>query len=365
MSSPIQIHAGKTALAHIREHGLRARDIAIIPAAAGGPKGLILQALDQWLFGEWLSSAPRERSLIGASIGAWRMAAACHANPVAGFQKLAELYCEQRYSRMPSSHQVTEKIQHLLQQFITGHEQEIVAHPTHRLHLIAARGRGLLHEPENSLQMKAGFVAASFANLVGRKHLAKHMERVVIGDARDPAHWLKNKFDNFTTHFCPLTQDNLLPALLASGTLPLIMEPVRHIPGTPNGRYWDGGIIDYHLALPYSRISTETAGGLVLYPHFTDEIVPGWLDKFLAWRRANLGQHRDWLDNVIMVSPSRTFVQSLPRGKLPDRKDFTYYGLNHDARIRQWKIAIAESARMRDAFAAFVERPNLSLVKSF
>ena len=365
MNSPIDIHAGKTALAHIREHGLQAKDIAIIPAAAGGPKGLILQALDQWLFGEWLSSAPRERSLIGASIGSWRMAAACHANPVAGFQKLAELYCEQRYSRMPSSHQVTEKIQHLLQQFVFGHEQEIVGHPTHRLHLIAARGRGLLHQPKNGLQTKAGFTAASLANLAGRKHLAKHLERVVISDARDTALWLKNKFDCFDTHFCPLTIENLIPALLASGTLPLIMEPVQHIPDAPMGTYWDGGIIDYHLALPYSRSSTETNGSLVLYPHFSDRIVPGWLDKSLAWRRANVGQHRHWLDNVIMISPSRTFVQSLPRGKLPDRKDFTYYGLNHDARIGQWKIAIAESGRMRDAFAAFVERPDLSRVKSF
>lgn len=31
----------------IREHGLRAQDIAIIPAAAGGPKGLIFQKMDQ------------------------------------------------------------------------------------------------------------------------------------------------------------------------------------------------------------------------------------------------------------------------------------------------------------------------------
>ncbi len=365
MNSAIQIHAGKTALAHIREFGLQAKDIAVIPAAAGGPKGLILQALDQWLFGDWLPSATRERSLIGASIGSWRMAAACHANPVAGFEKLAELYCEQRYSNKPSAHQVTEKIRHLLHSFISGHEREIVEHPSHRLQMIAVRGRGLLHQPKNGLHTKAGFLAASFANLAGRSRLAKHMERVVIGDARDSAPWLKNKFDSFETHFCALTQDNLVPALLASGTLPLIMEPVRHIPHAPGGTYWDGGIIDYHLALPYSRISTVESGGLVLYPHFTDQIVPGWLDKSLAWRRANIGHDSHWLDNVIMISPSKNFVKGLPRGKLPDRKDFAYYGLNHDARIRQWKIAIAESARLRDAFVEFVARPDLSQVKSF
>ena len=101
--NPLSIHAGPQALAHLRNHGLRAQDIAIIPGAAGGPKGLILQKLDQWLFGSWLPSAPRERTLIGASIGAWRMAAACLADPVAGFQRLGDLYCEQTYPRRPSA----------------------------------------------------------------------------------------------------------------------------------------------------------------------------------------------------------------------------------------------------------------------
>jgi hypothetical protein len=44
--SALSFHAGPRALARIRAHGLRAADIAVIPAAAGGPKGLIFQALD-------------------------------------------------------------------------------------------------------------------------------------------------------------------------------------------------------------------------------------------------------------------------------------------------------------------------------
>ena len=85
----IEFYAGPKAIAQLRAHGVRSQDIVVIPAAAGGPKGLILQALDQWLFGSWLPGAARKRSLIGASIGAWRMAAACHADPVAAFQRLA------------------------------------------------------------------------------------------------------------------------------------------------------------------------------------------------------------------------------------------------------------------------------------
>ncbi|MDY7540117.1 patatin-like phospholipase family protein [Undibacterium sp. RTI2.1] len=362
MTSPIQIRAGKFALEHIRQHGLQARDIAVIPAAAGGPKGLILQALDQWLFGEWLPSAPRERTLIGASIGAWRMAAASHADPVAAFQRLGDLYCEQRYPEKPSAQYVTDVCVELLQNFIGGYEQEIVHQPLHRLHLLAVRGRGFLSAPQSSGKAKAGFVAATFSNLASRSKLANHMDRMVIGDMRDPLFWLKAKFDAFDTHFSSLTADNLASALLASGTLPLIMEPVRHIPHAPTGTYWDGGIIDYHLALPYSRLSGNKEGGLVLYPHFTDHIVPGWLDKSLPWRRASIGKNRHWLDNVIMVSPSPGFLQTLPRGKVLDRKDFFFYGTNHDLRIHHWKTAMGEGARLRDAFADFIQRPDVSQV---
>jgi hypothetical protein len=363
-SPALTIHAGKKALEHMRRYGLQAQDVAIVPAAAGGPKGLILQSLDQWLFGQWLAAAPRERTLIGSSIGAWRMAAASHADPAAAFQRLGDLYCEQRYPEKPSARYVTDACLQLLDDLIGGHEHEIVNQPHHRLHLLAVRGRGLLKAPRHSAIAKAGFAAATFANMASRARLAKHLERVVIGDMRDPLFWLKAKFDNFETHFAPLAQDNLKQALLASGTLPLIMEPVRDIPHAPAGTYWDGGIIDYHLALPYSRIASATDGGLVLYPHFTDHIVPGWLDKPLPWRRASLGKNRDWLDNVIMLSPSPAFLQSLSLGKLPDRKDFFYYGANHEFRIQNWRIAIYEGERLRDEFTAFVENPDLGRVRA-
>lgn len=363
MTPAIQIFAGKTALAHIKEHGLRAQDIAVIPAAAGGPKGLILQALDQWLFGEWLPSAPRERSLIGASIGAWRMAAACHAQPMDAFKKLGDLYCEQQYSPKPTAKQVTAEIQRLLSEFISGHEEEILSHPHHHLHLLAVRGRGLLQSPRHAASVKAGFAAATIANLRSRSKLAKHLDRVVIGDQRDPLFWMKAKFDAFDTHFAPLSTNNLSSSLLASGTLPIIMDPVRQIAEAPTGTYWDGGIIDYHLALPFHRVAGDKEGGLVLYPHFTDRIVPGWLDKALPWRHARHSQQKHWLDNVIMVAPSEAFLKILPFGKLPDRNDFKFYGKNHRLRIQSWKLSIAASHYMRDALATFVERPNWKQIK--
>jgi hypothetical protein len=361
--SPISIRAGKKALTHLHQHGLRAQDIAVIPAAAGGPKGLILQALDQWLFGAWLPTAPRERTLIGASIGAWRMAAACHNDPVAAFKRLAEFYCGQRYPVNITAELISNTCKKIIENVIGGHESEITTHPFHRLQVLTMRGQGPLMNPRSGFASSTAFAAAALANFVSRTRLSKYMERVVVGDMREPALWLKTKFDQFTTHFVPLRSDNMVNALLASGTLPFIMQPVHDIAHAPSGTYWDGGLVDYQLALPYSRLTGKADNELVLYPHFVDYIVPGWLDKHYAWRRAGKSANRDWLDNVILVSPTHDFVQTLPRRKLPDRKDFTHYGLNHDHRIQNWKRAIAESERLRDAFANFVQNPNLSLVQ--
>jgi hypothetical protein len=361
--SALSFHAGPHAMAHIHAHGLRARDIAVVPAAAGGPKGLIFQALDQWLFGHWLPGAPRERTLIGSSIGAWRMAAACHADPVQAFARLGELYCGQRYTAKPSQQEIDEVCQKLLTDFVGGHEDEIINHPHYRLHLLAVRGlRGLAAPRHRYAEMK-GFATAAMLNLASRERLGRMLERIVIGDRRAASPWLKEKFDSFTTRFSTLTKDNLAAALLASGTLPLLMKPVRGIADAPPGAYWDGGIIDYNLALPYSRIAGGEGGALVLYPHFSEHIVPGWLDKGLPWRRAARGANRGWLDNVIIAAPTPGFLRTLPRAKLPDRKDFRHYGLDHDARILNWQRAMSEGQRLRDEFAAFAENPDLSRIK--
>lgn len=359
----LSFHAGPRALEHLRKHGLQAQDVAVIPAAAGGAKGLVFKALDQWMFGSWLPSAPRERCLIGASIGAWRMAAACQVDPVRAFERLGNLYCEQRYSAKPSTQEIDEVCRNMVAELIGGREHEILNHPHHRLSLLTVRGlRGLSAPPHRGAEMR-GFAAASLLNLASRDRLAHMLERVVMSDQRELSPWLRERFDAFTTRFSRLDAGNLAQALLASGTLPLIMKPVAGIPGAPDGTYWDGGIIDYNLALPYSRMNGAQGGSLVLYPHFTEHVVPGWLDKGLPWRRAARGAKRGWLDNVVIVAPTAEFLRKLPLGKLPDRKDFKHYGINHDERIRNWKVAISEGERLRDELAAFTEHPDISLVK--
>ncbi|HET8850873.1 MAG TPA: patatin-like phospholipase family protein, partial [Marinobacter sp.] len=146
-----------------------------------------------------------------------------------------------------------------------------------------------------------------------------------------------------------LSRDNLLPALLASASIPLIMSGVRDLPGAPAGVYRDGGLLDYHLDLPYEQ------PGVILYPHFTDKVVPGWFDKSLPWRRGDATR----LQDVLLVSPSPEYLAGLPNGKLPDRKDFEKYTGDDAGRERVWHRAVAESDRLGDEFMELVTSGRL------
>lgn len=135
-------------------------------------------------------------------------------------------------------------------------------------------------------------------------------------------------------------------ALLASASIPMVMSGVVNIPGAPAGLYRDGGLLDYHLDLPYQQ------PGVVLYPHFTDRIIPGWFDKPLPWRKSNASHVQD----VLLVSPSADYLASLPNGKLPDRRDFEKYLGDDVGREKSWRRAIAESERLGDDFMELVEK---------
>ena len=369
-TSAISVKLGARARAQIERGGLKPADIASIPAAAGGPKGLALIPLDQWLFGEWFRKGAHEAAhaheptLIGASIGAWRMAAAAQHNPAAALAELSRTYIEdQVYSAHPSPAQVAQLIRLLARSPCANGVWSPRAAAS--LRVVTARAAGVLHQNAS----RTAFARAAMDNLGARVRLARHLRRVVF--AAGPAHAVDalfagagGGFDAFGAEQVPLSAANAEDALLASGSIPLICEPVRADgPGAslPPGWYWDGGLIDYHLFYPYSQLD-----GLVLYPHFVDHIVPGWLDKFLPWRKQGKGSARSnaWLANVILISPSRQFLSTLPNGKLPDRNDFHRYGLDHARRIKDWKRAVAECQRFAEHAAAWLQAPDLSMARS-
>ncbi len=343
----LTIRAGRRALQRLQQKPLGPEDVHVIPGAAGGPKALGISGLDKAIFGDWLPQAPQERALIGSSIGSWRFAAiASSDDPKAQLARLAELYTSQRFAKGVSAAEISRKSILFLEELLGGREDFLLSHPWYRLSIVVVRSLGLLqHDTRGRLSL--GLMRAISANMVSRRHLGRFMERGIVHDARSRAP--VSSLVDFPSHEVPLSRDNLLPALLASASIPLVMSGVRNIPGAPEGVYRDGGLLDYHLDLPYQQ------PGIVLYPHFTDRVVPGWFDKTLPWRRGDASR----LQDVVLVSPSPDYLATLPDRKLPDRKDFEKYVGDDAGRERAWRRAISESDRLGDEFLELVESGRL------
>jgi hypothetical protein len=342
----LQIHAGERARRHLRERGLAPSDVRVVPAAAGGPKGLVLNPIDRFLFGHWLADAPHAVHLLGASIGAWRMACATMPDADAALAAMAQAYVHQHYEHAPGKPPKASHVSAVFGATLAasfGPDLEaMLAHPSRRLHVFTSRGRQILRR-EGRLRTPLGYLGAFSTNLVSRRAMGGWLERVVFSDARSP---LPFPLHDYRTAQVALNPANLVPAVLASCSIPFWLEAVHDIPGAPAGAYWDGGITDYHLHLDYAAM----ADGLVLYPHFQPNLVPGWLDKALRHRHRASAR----LANLVLLSPHPDWVRTLPGGKLPDRDDFKAYGDDLAGRVRDWSRAIAESARLADEFAQAV-----------
>ncbi|WP_435608831.1 patatin-like phospholipase family protein [Pseudomonas knackmussii] len=345
-SPALTLKAGARALRRIRENGLAPADVGILPGAAGGPKALGIQGLDLALFGDWLPGAPRERSLIGASIGSWRFASACLPDAARGIRRLGELYTQQCFSRNADIFEVSASCTRMLDDLLDGQDAQVLTNPLYRLNVVVVKSHGrLADDAKGTLGLGLGAVIRD--NLLGRRHLHRHFERVILHDARlaPPLEALRD----FPSRCLPLDIGNLRHALLASGSIPMVMQGVRDIPGVGPGTYRDGGLLDYHLDLPYQ------GGDVVLYPHFTDKVIPGWFDKGLPWRRGDAGR----LQDVLLLAPSREYLARLPHGKLPDRKDFKRYLGDDAGRQRYWNKAMDESRRMGDEFLELADGGRL------
>jgi hypothetical protein len=142
------VHAGPRAREHLRTQGLQASSVRVIAAAAGGPKGLALIPLDRFLFSQWLTGSKQTMHLLGASIGAWRMACACLPDPDAAFAQLADDYITQHYEhapgKAPTPRRVSEVFGRTLQQRLGQRAAEVLASPRYRLHVFTSHGRHLL-----------------------------------------------------------------------------------------------------------------------------------------------------------------------------------------------------------------------------
>ena len=346
--STLTLRAGPDALRLVRERGLRSEDVDIVPGASGGAKWLALGGLDRFLFGGFLNQ-PRTRPLhlIGSSIGSWRMACLGMRDPVAALDRGHHGYIyHQTYSRRPDTAEISAASARILDDMLgASGAEEILAHPTVRLHVITAEGRGLAGR-ENRWALSASLAVAAAGNLLLRRSLGLHFRRVVYHSA-GAATPFSHLADLPTSHR-DLTSGTLRDVLLASGSIPLLLDGVR-IASTDRRLHWDGGVLDYHLDIDFGA-----GDGLVLYPHYYGHVVPGWFDKSLPWRRAGAVNFR----RVLLVAPSADFVRSLPGGRIPDRKDF--YRMSHAERQASWQRALDASERLGDELRDLVTTGSIA-----
>ena len=356
----LAIYAGPKAKQHLATHGLSASDVGVIPAAAGGPKGLILGPLDRFMFNEWLTTSQQSIDLVGASIGAWRMATACLPESRAGLLRLEHDYIHQHYElkpgeKFPSAQQVSDSFRENLDLFYGGLVKPLLNHPRFRLHVLTSRGKGLLRR-EHPVLSPLGYGGAFLSNLISRKAMGASLERVVFSSAGQ----LPFGTRDYATRQLPLTSSNFMDVLQASCAIPFVLKAVHDIEGAPRGAYWDGGITDYHLHLDWGNASNNSSPvGLVVYPHFQKAVVPGWLDKTLKWRH----KASAFLNNTLVLAPRPDWVQTLPNGKLPDRTDFATYGQDLQARVKVWQTATSASQQLADEFAAWLAKPDMACVQ--
>lgn len=336
--SLLSIRAGETAYRHIQKHGLKADDIDLLLGASGGPKWFILQGLDNYLFGDFFRDKQQPLNTLGTSAGAWRFAALGQNDPVAASQLFAKLYSTQTYSPNPDSKEITREAKQLLHNYVPKDAvQQILGQTRVRQHFIAVRC--LRTTAAAGKRQMLGILSSALANSVSRRALGRYYERVVFHHPQSDLGFCQHWHD-LPTQFVPLSEDNFQPALLATGSIPLVLEGVSDIPGAPQGVYRDGGITDYHFDVDLSKVN-----GLVLYPHFHREAIPGWFDKGLKRRRTT---GKQW-PNVAFITPTAQFIESLPYGKIPDRKDFK--DLDDSDRLRYWRQAIDAGQRLGEELA--------------
>ena len=348
MKSPcLTFRAGVGALRSIRQHGFDISSVGTIAGASGGAKWLVLSQLDRAILDNLVPRMTAPVHLIGSSIGSWRFACYAQNDPITAIERFERAYLEQTYSDNPDIHEITATSRRIMNLVLgTTGVDEILGNPLFRFHVMAVRSRHIMASERRWL-LAAGLLTTAALNALSRKTLGLSFERALFFDKRDVPPFFE--LSGFPLQRIELTSQNLEDAVVATGSIPLVLSGVRDIAGARPGVYRDGGVIDYHLDLPHSA-----AERLTLFPHFYDRIVPGWFDKKLKWRKPHPGN----VDRTILISPSAEFVARLPNAKIPDRTDFAKYA-PRDREIA-WRTCVDACRQLADEFNEVIEHDQLA-----
>ena len=344
----LDIFAGKKALETLQQEGFKSHLFSHFLGASGGPKWFSHYALDAYLISDFFPRRETPLHFIGSSAGAFRASCFARKNPVDALENLARIYSQTCYAKGAGAKQISQQTRDLIDElFGESGAQEIIENKIYQAHFVTAKCHGLGRSESKWMQV-TGMLSSYVKNRFGRQHLQRDFERVMF----QPEHSKLTVSDPFAipTQHIALTQANIKDALLASGSIPLVMEGIQDIPGAPRGTYRDGGLIDYHFDL---NLHNE---GLILYPHFDARPKAGWFDKSL-----DRIPHQQHYDKTVMLCPSPEFIASFPFGKIPDRKDFSQ--MEDKVRIPYWQQVMKMTQALADELDEVIQQQDLSCIK--
>lgn len=311
---------------------------------ASGPKWLALAGLDRALLDAGLVGPTPEgvsRLQVGSSAGAWRMLAFAARDPAATHERLARGYIHRRFPKGARPATISAAYRAMLSEvFPEPDVHAICAQPALTTGVHIARFRGTLPWRLRPLQL-AALAAAALLDRITSRATDLLAERVL---ALTHPEWVKAGFNG---RIVALSPRSLHASALASGTVPVYMEPVRRLPGAPDANYVDGGLSDYHLRQSF----LPPGEGIVLFPHFQERIDAVWFDG----RGPARAPRAETVADVLQIFPSPAFIATLPGGRLPDRDDFFRYADAPEERIRRWTETVERSSVLGDAFVRDLE----------
>jgi len=345
----LEIYAGDSAINTIQNQGFTPDLFTSFLGASGGPKWFTLFGLDKYLFGEFFKNREQPLNLIGSSAGAFRSACFAQKDPVAAIERLAKSYSETVYSNNAKPEEITAKAIELLDElFGQNGAAEIINNEVFKAHFIVAKCNGLVGSEHKFIQ-GIGLLVSLLRNTISRPLLKSQYERYIFQNENSDLN--VHDPDKISTTTMAFSQENIKAALLASGSIPMVMQGINNISDCPQGMYRDGGIVDYHFDFD---IKNE---GLTLYPHFSSVLKAGWFDKKLA-RKVRL-QH---YDRTVLICPSAEFVESLPFKKIPDRTDFVE--MTPVQRLKYWQQVFVESEKLAEQFKDFYQNQKIDHIKN-
>lgn len=347
----IRVRAGKKAYQIIKDGGFDWDSITTYFAPAGGPRWLTATGFDLSLLNGGYLGNGGPVLLVGSSAGAWRLAAWLQPQAEESYRRLMEAYILKSYDKYDTPPKVLASLEEIVNAYIDDDALPFaLRHKKYRLAVITARGKGLLNTETNFVQT-AGFGVLFALNFFSRSYVYWMVERVVFHNAPRPPYFCLFQ-PGFQGSYIPLTEINFKSAIVSSGAVPLYVSGVKDIYGGPRGRYYDGGLVDYHLTQRFN----ERDGELTLFFHHQERIIPTWFDKKLKSR----GPSDEALSNVLMVHMTDDFVSRLPNSRVCDRTDFKTYVNDPETRMANWRQTVAMAAPLGDQFIELVESGRLA-----